>query len=64
MTSKTCGYWQRREQAVAEKIERLRAILAEQYGIHTDEELLEAVKAQKGTEIGIFVSGCGKEQRG
>ena len=49
---------------MTEKIERLRAILAEQYGIKTDDELLEAVKAQKGTDIGIFVSGCGKEQRG
>ena len=45
-----------------ELIERLRAILAKEYGINTDEELLEALDRQRGLEIGIFTSKCGREE--
>ena len=44
-----------------ELIERLRAILAKEYGINSDEELLAALDRQKGLEIGIFTSRCGRE---
>ncbi len=42
--------------------ERLRAVLARDYGIKTDEELMEALDKEKGLEIGIFVSRCGRKE--
>ena len=44
-----------------ELVERLRAILKEQYGISTDEELLAALEAQEQIDVGIFVSACGMD---
>lgn len=45
-----------------ELIERLRTILAKEYGINSDEELIEALDKQRGMEIGIFTSKCGREE--
>lgn len=46
-----------------ELIDRLRNILEEEYGIKSDEELLKALDEQKMMDIGIFVSGCGMEEK-
>ena len=45
-----------------ELIERLREILAKEYGITTDEELAKVLDGQSMTDIGIFVSRCGREE--
>ena len=42
-------------------IEKLRAILRDEYGINSDDELIAAAEAQKPLDIGIFVSPCGRE---
>ena len=44
-----------------ELIDKVKKALAEQ-GIHTEEELLEAIRAQKPVDIGIFVSACCREE--
>jgi len=41
-----------------EQKDRIRELLKKEYGIKTDEQLLKAIEAQKGTQIGIFVSPC------
>ena len=45
-----------------DRVERLRKILAEQYGINSDEELLEALERQKPINIGVFVGGLTNEK--
>lgn len=45
-----------------ELVERMREILAREYGIRTDQELLAALEQQKGLDIGIFVSRCGRKE--
>ena len=39
-----------------ERADRLRKVLLEDYGIHNEKELLEAIRKQKPLNIGIFVS--------
>ena len=41
---------------IKERVKYLRKILLEEYGIHNDKELEEAIKKQKPLNIGIFVS--------
>lgn len=43
-------------------IDAIRQILAEEYGISSDDELIEALGRQKSLEIGLFVSKCGREE--
>ena len=57
----TCGCFLRKEAAQVELIEKIRAILKNEYGITSDKELLEALDRQKRMDIGIFVSSCGME---
>lgn len=40
-----------------ELAEKLRKKLSEEYGINSDEELMEAMKHQKPIDIGVFVKG-------
>lgn len=42
-------------------IARIREILRREYGINTDEELMQASEIQRRPDIGIFVSACGME---
>lgn len=39
-----------------ELIERLRQKMKEEFGINTDEELIEAVKKHQPVDLGIFVT--------
>lgn len=43
-------------------IDRVKELLANEYGIHDAEELMEAISRQPELDIGIFVSPCRKEQ--
>ena len=44
-----------------ELIDRVKELLRREYGIQTEEDLLRAIERQPQLDIGIFVSGCGKE---
>jgi hypothetical protein len=44
------------EEQIREKARYLRKVLAEEYGIHNDKELEEAIRKTKPLNIGIFVS--------
>ena len=44
-----------------ELIEKLRKILATEYNIKSDVELLDAIEKQTPLDIGIFVSPCGRK---
>lgn len=44
-------------------IDRVKELLAREYGIHDADELMEAIGKQPELDIGIFVSPCGKEQK-
>ena len=42
-------------------IDRIKDVLAREYGIHSEKELMEAIEKQPGLDIGIFTSPCGME---
>lgn len=42
-----------------ELADRLRKLLKDQYGIETDEDLLEAIENEPGPDLGIFVMPIG-----
>lgn len=49
-----------------ELIEKLKKQLSEEYGIHSDQELMDAIAHQKPIDIGVFVkevNGIEKEER-
>lgn len=43
-------------------IQKMRNILADEYGITSDKELMKALDEQNRIDIGIFVSSCGMEE--
>ena len=49
---------------IKERVKLLRKVLLEEYGIHNDKELEEAIRNTKPLNIGIFVSPVpGKENK-
>lgn len=45
-----------------ELMNRIRELLMKEYGISSDEELMQEIKKQRAADIGIFVSPCGMEE--
>ena len=44
-------------------VQEIRKLLAEQFGIRTERELLEAMAKTKKIDIGVFAAPVGKEER-
>ena len=43
--------------------EKLRKLLADEYGINIDEELAKAIEKQKPVDLGIFTQGAYDENK-